>query len=47
MRGTQRSSRTLDKKNRAGVNEEGGKGQVLISYFLCVKRRKLRFRESK
>ena len=41
------SGRTLDKKNRAGANDEGGKGQVLVSYFQCVKRRKMGLREGK
>lgn len=38
MRGTLESSGTSAKENRAGANEETGKGKVLISYFRCVKK---------
>lgn len=38
MRETLRSSRTLDKEDRTGANEEAGKGTVLILYSLCAKK---------
>lgn len=38
MRGTLESSGGSAKEDRAGANEETGKGEVLISYFQCVQK---------
>ena len=44
---TERAAEYWIRKNRAGVKEEKGKEQILIFYFLCVRRGKLRLRRAK